>query len=113
MPRTVQAPALSCFMVSMWPVGLRLMPPVSNVRPFPMIAIGFATFLVLYSMVTMYGPSLLPWPTERIAPAPIFSRRLRSRTVMRALISFASLRACVTIAFGPISFDVVLMRSRV
>src|SRR3989338_10903311 len=31
---TVSAPALSTFMVSMKPVGLRLMPPESNVMPF-------------------------------------------------------------------------------
>ena len=80
-PITDPAPDISHFISSIFGLGFRLIPPVSNVTPFPTRTIGLAPFLPpLYSIVTNLAGSTLPSETDSKDPIPSFFISFSSRT---------------------------------
>ena len=69
-PATAPAPPISHFMSSMPAGGLRLIPPVSKVTPFPTSAVGLATFAPLQRIARIRESRREPCPTPSSAPIP-------------------------------------------
>jgi len=109
---TVAAPAISIFMVSRDPVGLRFIPPESKVTPLPTRTTVVLKFFGLYSRQTMHGLLRLPCATASIAPN-FFC--FKSFSVNISTLRFAFL-ACVAIDLancsGLLSLEGVFTHSR-
>ncbi len=112
---------MSHFMSSMPAAGLMLMPPVSNVTPLPMNAIGFAfaaPFFPLplpapcHCMIATRGSCALPCDTPSSAPNPSFVSSLRPSTSTSSP-SFSSASMRLANSGGVSTFGGSLTRSRV
>ena len=83
---TLAAPHMSNFISSIPPLDFKLIPPVSNVIPFPTIACGLVlAFAPLYSITISLASSADPADTESREPIPnlaiCFSLRILAETL--------------------------------
>jgi len=110
---TVAAPVMSAFIASMFAAGLMLMPPVSNVIPFPTSARSHPSPpRPRYPSRISFGGSALPFATERSEPIPFRSISARSSTSTSIPACRASSAARSAITVGVRWFEGSFAQSR-
>mmetsp|Transcript_7798 Transcript_7798/g.22289 ORF Transcript_7798/g.22289 Transcript_7798/m.22289 type:complete len:281 (+) Transcript_7798:576-1418(+) len=112
-PRTLAAPPISFFMVSMLLGGLMSRPPVSKHTPFPTIVTSFpaeSPFPQLRSTTRGSRPEEAALPTAWTRGKPLSSSDPRM-TLTLAPCAFPSLSASLARSDGPKSLHGVLIRS--